>query len=111
MSHCPRPKSVCQPKGLAFAIDDLLAMKAWADTRHIPMAVRLDHGIGDEEYEEVIAFHTDGDPSCFLLIWRSIEAVVVQPLVGRQLTYRSVSHVLASLVASQDADMMDIEAH
>jgi hypothetical protein len=110
VTYCLTASSARQPKGLAFAIDDLLAMQAWADSRRIRMAVRLDHGIGDEEYEEVIAFHTDLDSSCFLLIWRSTEAVVAQPFVGRQLTSRSVSHVLASLVAKQDVETPETPA-
>jgi hypothetical protein len=98
------------PKGLAFAIDDLLCMRDWADRHGIRMAIRLDHGNDGEDYEEVIAFHADAQSACFLLIWRSTEAVIVQPLVGRPLAYQSVSHVLESLVEGQDSEMTDTTA-
>jgi hypothetical protein len=105
------PPPANPPKGLAFAIDDLLRMREWTDRHGMRMVIHLDHGVRDEEYEEVIAFHTNIRSSCVLLIWRSSEAVNVQPLVGRSLTYRSVDHVLDSLVANRDAEMTDTTAH
>jgi hypothetical protein len=110
MTHRFAAGSAHQPKGLAFAVDDLLRMKAWADRQGIRMVIRLDHCADDEEYEEVVAFHTDARSACFLLIWRNAEAVVVQPSAGRPLAYRSVSHVLESLVAGQDAEATDMVA-
>lgn len=89
---------VAPPAGLAFAIGDLLLMKEWADLHDVAMTVQIDHGIEDEEYEEVVAFRTGQNAACFLLIWRSAEVVVIQPLVGRPRRYRSVSHVLDSIV-------------
>src|SRR6201995_2660592 len=77
-----------QPKGLAFEIDDLLRMREWADHQGVHMVVRLDHGLDREEYEEVVAFHANPQASCFLLIWRSVEAIIVQSLVGRPKAYR-----------------------
>jgi len=111
MTHRFAAGSALQPKGLAFAVDDLLRMNAWADDQGIRMVIRLDHCAGDEEYEEVIAFHTDAQSASFLLIWRSAEAVMVQPSAGRPLAYRSVSHVLKSLVAGRDAETTDTAAN
>jgi len=85
-------------------------MKEWTGRHGMHMVIRLDHGVGDEDYEEVIALQTDIRSSCFLLIWRSTEAVTVQPLVGRPLPYRSVGHVLDSLVANQNAEMTNTTA-
>jgi hypothetical protein len=95
--------SVAPPAGLAFAIRDLLWMKEWADIHAVAMTVRLDHGVDDEEYEEVVEFRTDRDASCFLLIWRSAEAVFAQPLVGPTRRYRSVNHILDSIIVKQPA--------
>ena len=96
-----------QPKGLAFEIEDLLRMREWADHQGVHMVVRLDHGVDGEEYEEVVVFHANPQTPCFLLIWRSAEAIIVQPLLGRPMAYRSVNHVLTSLVARQDAETTD----
>jgi len=102
--------SAHQPTGLAFAIDDLLRMKTWADRQSIRMVVRLDHSIGDEACEEAVAFHADAQQACFLLIWRGAGTVIVQPSAGRPLAYWSVSHVLEALVASQDDAMTSTTA-
>lgn len=91
------------PAGVAFAISDLLLMKRWADLHDVVMTVRLDHGVDDEQYEEVVAFRTDSEPGCFLLVWRNDEAVFAQPLVGRTRRYRSVSHILDSITIKQPA--------
>jgi hypothetical protein len=98
------------PKGLAFAIHDLHRLRDWADRQGVRMVIRLDHGADGEDYEEVIAFHADQQPACFLLVWRSTDAIIAQPLVGRPLAYRSVSHVLESLVEGQDSEMTDTTA-
>src|ERR1700712_2248618 len=46
------------PKGLAFEIEDLLLVKDWAELNDVRFAVRLDHGLEHEEYDEVIALQT-----------------------------------------------------
>jgi hypothetical protein len=83
-------------KGLAFDIADLQALQSWARQNDVGMDIRLDHGVDDEEYEEVIAFHTDAT-GCFLLMWRTPNTIVVQPLPGRQLHCPSVNAALSRL--------------
>jgi hypothetical protein len=92
------------PKGIAFDIDDLRLVQGWADSHDVRMVISLDHGVDDEEYEEVISFYPDGSPSCFLSVWRNPGSVFAQPLAGRPLRYRSVSHLLESIAARQDGD-------
>ncbi|PPQ33744.1 hypothetical protein [Rhodopila globiformis] len=98
------------PKGLAFAIHDLLRMRDWADRHGVRMVIRLDHDVDNEDYEEVIAFRTNTKQTCFLLIWRTTESIIVQPLLGRPLVFRSVGHVLENLVEGQDNAMTDTTA-
>jgi hypothetical protein len=83
-------------KGVAFAIADLLAIQRWAERNEVRMDIRLDHGVEDEEYEEVIAFHSDAT-ACFLLMWRDHNAVFAQPMPGRQLHFPSVATALSRL--------------
>jgi hypothetical protein len=99
------------PKGLSFRIDDLRRFQTWAKNHNVRMAIGLDHGVDDEEYEEVITLHTGTGSSCFLLLWCNEQAVFAQPLVGRQLKYRSVSHLLESLAASHEIVETDNTMH
>jgi hypothetical protein len=91
------------PTGLAFTISDLLLMQGWAHLHNFIMTIELDYRTNEADCEEVAAFRTGVDAPCLLLIWRNAEAVFVQPLAGRGLHYKSVSHVLESLVSIQQA--------
>jgi hypothetical protein len=85
------------PTVLSLEVADLVRIRKWADLNDVIVAVRLDHGIVGEEYEEVVAFHTRSSPLCRLIIWRNAESVFVQPLVGVRGQYGSVRDALASL--------------
>jgi hypothetical protein len=84
--------------GLAFEISDLTLVQGWADFHNVRMVVRLDHGAPGEDFEEVIALYGETNPSCLLLMWRDAGAVFVQTEAGRPRRYRSIGHVLESLV-------------
>lgn len=98
------------PKGLAFEIADLLLIGSWAALHGLGMSVRLDHGSEDEEYEEVIAFHSGTSPLSRLIIWRNAEAVFVQPLAGRKQQYDSISEALEDLLPESRIPLTDITA-
>ncbi len=83
-------------KGLAFEITDLLAIEAWAGQNEVSMVVHLDHGVEDEEYEEVVALSTTAE-NCLLLIWRDENTTFVQPLPGRRVCFASVAEALSQL--------------
>lgn len=85
------------PKGLSFEVTDLLLASTWAERHDYRMAVRLDHGTETEEYEEVIALSAHRRPRCRFLLWRSAEAVFLQPLPGRRRRFASVADALATL--------------
>jgi hypothetical protein len=98
------------PKGLAFAIADLVLVQSWAVCTGIPVAVRLDHGAEDEEYEEVIELHTASSSASRLIMWRNLTGVFVQPLLGRRQSFVSVAEALDSFHPAQCAELSDIEA-
>ena len=102
-------KPVCfgMPKGLAFDIPDLILANSWAELNDFRMAVRLDHGAEDEEYEEISAFHNDVS-LCNVIMWRNMDAVFVQPLVGKRQQYSSVAEALARAVPKQPVVLTDI---
>jgi hypothetical protein len=85
------------PKGLAFEVADLAFIRDWADLHDCRMVLRLDHGINGEEYEEVIAFHGKTSTHCYLIMWRNVLAVFVQPLIGRVRHYGSIAEALDSI--------------
>ncbi len=107
-NHQVTTVSIHLPKGIAFEIADLRRMQDWAGYHKVRMLISLDHGAGDdEEYEEVICLYTETSSSGFLLIWRNTKSVFAQIPIGRQVRYRSVSHLLESIVAIEGADKTD----
>lgn len=104
-----KPVRFGMPKGLAFDIPDLILAKGWAELNDFRMAVRLDHGAEDEEYEEIVAFHNDVT-FCRMIMWRNMDAVFVQPLVGKRQQYCTVAEALASVVPKQPVVLTDISA-
>jgi hypothetical protein len=103
--HLTRSGTPAVPKGLAFAIADLLLARSWAADNDIQTLVRLDHGAEDEEYEEVVEFQIASNPLSRLIMWRNAEAVFVQPIVGRARRYASVAAALVSLPAKPRTTM------
>jgi hypothetical protein len=89
-------------KGLSFDTSDLQAIKIWAERNELRMAIRLDHGVDDEEYEEVIALHT-GAEVCLLLLWQDENVVFAQRLPGPTLRFTSVSEALSRLCVKRSA--------
>jgi hypothetical protein len=85
------------PKGLAFAIADLVLAASWATSQDLRMMVRLDHGDAAEEYEEVIEFRSGRSAASRLILWRSAEAVFVQPMPGKRRRHASVAEALDSI--------------
>jgi len=96
------------PMGLSFEVEDLVLIRKWADLNDIIVAVRLDHGIAGEEYEEVVAFHRRLSACCGLIMWRNVGSIFVQPLVGIKTQYGSVRDALASLRLKQRVVLADI---
>jgi hypothetical protein len=95
-------------KGLSFSIADLTLVKAWSEARSLSMVVQLDFGTEVEEYEEVLAFHTEPNASCRWIMWRDAETVWVQPLIGRPQPYDSVADAIESIGAKHAFVQSDI---
>jgi hypothetical protein len=102
--------SAGQLRGLSFGIADLILVLAWSEARGLRMVVRLDHGSETEEYEEVLAFHTESGRLCRWMLWRDAEAVFVQPLLGRTQRYGSVAEAIDALTPRQGVVVTDVMA-
>jgi hypothetical protein len=89
------------PTGLAFEISDLIFAGCWAAVHDFKMQVRLDHGVTDEDYEEVVEFRKGSRSGCRSIMWRDAKAVFLQPIMGRKTEHASVEAALAALLLSQ----------
>jgi hypothetical protein len=98
------------PKGIAFAIADLVLAQSRAAFNDSRILVRLDHGAEDEEYEEVIALYTGRSSASRLIMWRSATVVVVQPILGRKQEFPSVAEALDSVFPRELTALSDILA-
>ncbi len=105
-----RPPAAAPPKGLAFEIDDLNRVTKWASFYDFRISVRLDHGVEDEEYEEVIEFQSGAGSLSRLIMWRNQQAVFIQPLVGRKTRYESVQQALRGILIEPNIVLTDIVA-
>jgi hypothetical protein len=97
-------------KGLSFSIAELILIRSWSEARSLRMVVRLDHGSEAEEFEEVLAFHSGNSPLCHWIMWRDLNVVFVQPLIGRTKRYDSVAAAVETLTAKRRVVVTDIKA-
>jgi hypothetical protein len=83
------------PKGLAFDISDHVRAGRWAAANNFRLKVDIGYGVEEEEYEEVLLFYAaEADRRLCCVMWRQPDCIVVQPVVGRALRYRSVRSAL-----------------
>jgi hypothetical protein len=98
------------PKGLSFEIPDLVLLESWRTAAGLRMVVHLDFGCDVEEFEEVLAFHSGTSAAALWFMWRSADAVIVQPTSGRRRTYRSVARAIEALERTQRVALSNITA-
>lgn len=97
-------------KGFSFSIAELILIRSWSEARSLRMVVRLDHGSEAEEFEEVLAFHAGTSPLCHWIMWRDMNVVSVQPLIGRTKRYESVANAVEALAKKRRVVVTDIKA-
>jgi hypothetical protein len=90
-----------RPTGLSFEIPDLVLLKGWADFHNVQMVVELDHCVEGEEYEEVVALYGRDSQLRRWILWRSVDEIVLQPLIGRSCRFSSVPAALESMSPSR----------
>jgi len=86
------------PVGVAFSVPELLILRAWADYHDIRVVVELDHCVDGAEYEEVIALYPPGLSLRQWTVWRSRDAVIVEPRHGRAFRTGCISEVVQILM-------------
>jgi hypothetical protein len=89
-------------KGCSFAIEEHLMIQDWARRNDHRAAIHLDHGVEDEEYEEAVMLLFGVNRRCRFILWRTQQAVFVQPLIGRRQQYTSVRQALEGALLNRD---------
>jgi hypothetical protein len=97
-------------KGIAFDVADLLRARSWAAFYEWQFKIWLDHGTEDEDYDEVIAFSAGMSPRTASIMWRTAQAIFVQPLLGKPRRYTSVAEALTGLLPKQPVGVADTKA-
>ena len=89
------------PTGLAFELADLVLVQGWAEYHDLRMVIELDYLADGEEYEEVLALYPHDSSFRRWMMWRDINGVVVQPMMGRATRSGSVSEALERLMPAR----------
>ncbi len=92
------PEGAVAPVGIAFSVPELLILTAWAEYHDIRVVVELDHCVDGAEYEEVLALYPPGMSLRRWTLWRSRDAVMVEPRHGRAFKADCISELVQTLM-------------
>jgi hypothetical protein len=81
------------PMGIAFEIDELIALRAWANDHDIRMTIELECA----ECEELLAFQAQRPVLQHWVMWRTGQEVIVQPVIGRPRRFSSVNQMIEAM--------------
>lgn len=98
----PPRATLTLPAGLSLEVPDLLMLRAWAEFHDLRMKIDLDITNGAEEYEEIVTLSGIFDRTRRWMIWRSAEGIVVQPHLGRPMTFDMMAAALDLLIPAAD---------
>ncbi len=90
------------PTGFSFDVPDLLMMRAWADFHELRMGIDLDVCADGEEYEELLGIYDKDRAFRRWMIWRSCEGIMVQPAMGRRMSFDFMADALELMIPSVD---------
>jgi hypothetical protein len=85
-----RPKS---PYGLAFAVQDLVQVRAWAAGQGLGMQVLLDQVLDGAEFEELLLIARPGRGRRALSVWRTSAGIIAQASSGQPLLFSTMKAV------------------
>ncbi len=99
MFEIPPPRVLTKvPTGIAFEVPDLFLAEAWAEYHGLRMVIELDGCTDGDEYEEVLAFYPPTSAFRRWMIWRSVDGIVVQPMMGRMQCHASFADALEQMI-------------
>jgi hypothetical protein len=85
------------PYGLAFAVEELLQIRQWAEHRNLRMMVALDQVLDNAEFEEMVILAPPHRRRRTLTIWRTVGSVFMQTPNGRPRAFTTLEEGLAAL--------------
>ena len=89
------------PAGLAFELSDFVLLQGWAEYHDLRMVIELDYSAAGEEYEEVVALYPQNSLFRRWMMWRDLNGVIVQPMMGPATRSDSVAEALERLAPAR----------
>ena len=85
------------PYGLAFEIDDLTAIRRWAEERRLRVSVVLDCVMDGAEFEELLVLAPAGSQRRTMTVWRTQDGVCAQTPSSSPHGFRTVQDMLSHI--------------
>ncbi len=85
------------PYGLAFAIEDLVAARSWAEQRHLKLSVVLDCTMDGAEFEELLVIAPPGARHRTMTVWRTQDGVCAQTPSGQPHSFATMADLLGHI--------------
>ena len=95
--HLPDLPTACAPYGLAFAVDDLMLVRNWAEQRGLKLSITLDCQMDGAEFEELLILAPPGAQRRTLTIWRTQDGVYAQTPASSPHCCHSLRDLLAQI--------------
>ncbi len=83
--------------GLAFAIEDLVVVRSWAERRNLRLSIILDRMSDGAEYEEMLVLAPAHAKRSTLTVWRTKDGIFAQAPHGPPHRFATVSELLSQV--------------
>jgi len=83
--------------GLAFAIEDLVMLRSWAEERTLLLTIALDRTLDGAEFEELLVLAAPDAPQPTLTLWRTQDGIFAQTPTGRPQGFASLHQLLENI--------------
>jgi hypothetical protein len=98
-----------QSEATAFKIPDLMLLGAWSEFHDMRMAIDLAHCMDGAERDEVIVL-SEQRSSLHWMLWRSADGIVVQPMLGMECQFDTISDALESVRSTEPEELTNIHS-
>ena len=83
--------------GLAFAVEDLVMLRNWAEQRRLHLTIALDRVIDGAEFEEMLILAPPAGRRRTLTLWRTQDCVYAQTPAGAPQAFATMQELLDQL--------------
>jgi hypothetical protein len=95
--HSPQTSLLKPPYGLSFSIEDLIAVRSWAEQRNLRLGVATDQVVDGAEFEEMLILAPKNRDRRTLTLWRTYSGLYAQTPHGRPRQFATVAEMLESI--------------